>query len=46
MDIVSEVARIPLLDTLELNIYTFFNLLNYNKYKTDKINKEHKKNGI
>ena len=46
MDIVSEVARIPLLDTTNLNIYEFLNLLNYNKYKTDKVNKQYKKNGI
>lgn len=46
MDIVSEIGRIPLLDTTELNIYTFLNLLTYNKFKTDKINKEYKKNGL
>ena len=46
MDIVSEVAKIPLLDTTELNIYIFLNLLSYNKHKTDKINKQYKQNGI
>ncbi len=46
MDIVSETARIPLLETSNLSVMEFLNLLNYNKHKTEKINKQYKKNGI
>lgn len=43
MDIVSEVVRIPLYDTGDLNIYSFLNALNYNKYKTKKVNSKYGK---
>jgi hypothetical protein len=41
MDIVSEVTKLPLYDTGDLNIYNFLNALNYNKYKTKKVNKKY-----